>query len=399
MAAGRPLRPGEQQIVAALRNREGVSRRQLSVLTGLPASTLTANVAGLLTRGLLSEEDDPAAPRRGAGRPATTLRIALPSKTVAAIQLGRTRQAFTFVGFDGRIQQAAPLDLDLHQPLPAIATDLARVLDRCAPTRSDAVVISVAMPFRQGAGTPPIPIPAPDRTGRPRVNRPSWLQTDPSQALTETLGIPVLVENDANVAALGEAGHGAARGAHIALYLNIATGFGAGIIIDGRLLRGAHGVAGELAHVSIREDGDICLCGNRGCMTTLRRNGPGMADELTTALGRKPSMEEIIALAGTQDITVSRWLADLGRNVAQSLIGFVTLLNPDLIVVDADLGPAAFPLANGLRETLLRRTPPMTHHGLRVVPGELKHTSIALGSATLATQHHIDALLAHTSSQ
>ena len=222
------------------------------------------------------------------------------------------------------------------------------------------------MPFQQGVGRPPIPTPAPDRAGRPSLHLPSWLETDPSQALTEILGIPVLVENDANLAALGEACDGAARGAHLGLYLNIATGFGAGIVINGRLLRGAHGVAGD-ADVSIREDGDICLCGNRGCMTTLRRNGPGMADDLTTALGRKPNMEEIIALADTQDVTISRWLADLGRNVAQSLIGFVTLLNPDLIVVDADLGPAALPLADGLHETLRRRTPPMTHNGLRVV--------------------------------
>ena len=129
--------PARRDTIASLRQRDGVSRRQLSQLTGLPASTLTANVAGLLSRGLLSEEDDPPATRQGACRPATTLRIALPSKTLAAIQLGRTHHAVTFVGFDGHIHQSAPLHLDLYQPLSAIATDLAKVLDQYTRIRSE----------------------------------------------------------------------------------------------------------------------------------------------------------------------------------------------------------------------------------------------------------------------
>jgi predicted NBD/HSP70 family sugar kinase len=389
------LRPVERHIVAVLRDLDGANRRELAELTGLPRTSVTAAVASLIARGLLTESDD-AAGARGPGRPAPTVRIDLTGRTVVAVELGRNRQLVTLVGFDGHILGTADIQLDLTQPFEATAAGLAAVADTvsCASGRASAMVISVAMPFRQGAGAPPIPMYAPGEAPfrRPRYPRPSWLLTDPSAALTETLGIPVAIENDVNLAALGEAGHGAARGAHTAVYLSVVPGFGAGIVIGGRLFRGAGGIAGELAHISVREDGDLCLCGNRGCLTTARRNGPSLVDDIATAFGRTISLDEVITLAADGDVTVRRWLTDLGRTMAQPLIGFVTMLNPDLLLVDSGLGPAAAPVVDGLRDTIERRTSPMTHHGLEIRPGRLTNTAIPAGAAVLAAQRHVDRL-------
>ena len=80
-------------------------------------------------------------------------------------------------------------------------------------------------------------------------------------------------DNDANLGALAELHHGVARGRHDVVYLKIASGVGAGIVLGGRLHRGASGIAGEIGHVQVGEDGQVCRCGNRGCLETdgLRR--------------------------------------------------------------------------------------------------------------------------------
>ncbi|MFG1808023.1 ROK family protein [Streptomyces sp. NPDC049040] len=391
------LRPVERHVVSVLRDRDGATRRELAGLTRLPLTTVTATVASLVARGVLAEgfAEPVAGGPRGAGRPASTIRIDLAGRTVAAVQLGRTRQSVTLVRLDGRVLESAEIHLDLTQPFEATVQELAEAA-RCLSDRApDAVVLSVAMPFRQGAGAPPIPMYPPGEAPftRRRYPRPDWLLSDPSDVLTRALGTPVLIENDINLAALGEAGHGAARGAHTAVYLSVVPGFGAGIVIGGRLLRGAGGVAGELAHISVREDGDLCLCGNRGCFTTARRNGPSLVDDIATAVGRTVTLEEVISLAAGGDVMVRRWLTDLGRTMGRPLVGFVTMLNPDLLVVDSALGPAAEAVAAGLRETIEHRTSPMTHHGLEVRPGVLTTTAVAAGSAVLAAESHIGRLL------
>ncbi|WP_328886047.1 ROK family transcriptional regulator [Streptomyces sp. NBC_00316] len=392
------LHPRERHIVAALRDVDGANRRELAELTGLPRTTVTATVASLIARGLLTEitETEDSAVTRRAGRPSPTVRIELATKTVVAVEFGRHRQSVTLMGFDGRVLNSTDIQLDLTQSFEAIAAGLAAIAETAssAADRPSAMVVSVAMPFRRGAGAPQIPTYSSGEKpfARPRAQRPYWLLTDPSAALTEALGIPVVIENDINLAALGEAGHGAAHGAHTAVYLSVVPGFGAGIIIGGRLFRGAGGIAGELAHVSLREDGDLCVCGNRGCYTTARRDGPSLADDFATAFGRTVPLDEVIALAADGDMTVRRWLTDLGRSMAEPLAGFVTMLNPDLLVVDSALGPAAEPVVDGLRDTIERRTSPMTYHGLEILPGRLTTTAIPTGAAVLAAQGYVDRL-------
>jgi predicted NBD/HSP70 family sugar kinase len=391
------LRPSERYIVTALSGRDGgATRQELADLTGLPRTTLTATVASLIARGILSDSHEDPVGRRGPGRPSPTVRINLAGTTIAAVQLGRTQQSVTLVGLDGTIRADADIDLDLTRPLDAVAKELLTAARELSPTatRPAAMVVSVAMPFRKGVGAPPIPLDG--RLGVPPVStrypRPDWLLSDPSTALSESIGIPAMVENDINLAILGEVGHGAARGARTAVYISVVPGFGAGTVVDGRLLRGTGGIAGELAHISIREDGHICLCGNRGCISTVRNNGPGMTDDLTTALGRRATLDDLISLAGQQDVIASRWLTDLGRVTGESLIGFIPMVGPDLLVVDSALGAAAHPVIAGLRETVERRTPAISRDGLDIRPGALGKGVIPVGAAVLAAQYHIEEL-------
>ncbi|TXS39099.1 ROK family transcriptional regulator [Streptomyces sp. OR43] len=390
------LQPRERHIVAAVRDHGGANRRELAELTGLPRTTVTATVSSLIARGLLTESDGQAGTRR-VGRPSPTVHIELATRTVAAVELGRRRQSVTLIGFDGRVRNRADIELDQAQPFEAVAAALAAAADSVSSGTAEisAMVVSVAMPFRRGAGAPQVPMYSAGEAPFARVHarRPGWLITDPSAALTEALGVPVAIENDINLAALGESGHGVAKGAHTAVYLGVVPGFGAGIVIHGRLYRGAGGVAGELAHISVREDGDLCVCGNRGCYATVRCNGPSLGDDIATALGRDVSLDELIGLAARGDVIVCRWLTDLGRSMGRPLTGFVTMLNPDLLVVDSGLGAAAAPVVEGLRDTIERRTSPMTFQGLDIRAGQLAEAAVPAGAAVLAAQNYVDRLL------
>ncbi|MCJ7510175.1 MAG: ROK family protein, partial [Dehalococcoidia bacterium] len=100
-------------------------------------------------------------------------------------------------------------------------------------------------------------------------NLPGWRDVPICRYLEERLGVPARLENDANAAALGEHVYGAGRGCRHLIYMPLSTGIGGGLIIDGRLYRGATGVAGELGHMTIEPDGPLCGCGNRGCLEAL----------------------------------------------------------------------------------------------------------------------------------
>ena len=191
---------------------------------------------------------------------------------------------------------------------------------------------------------------------------------DPSARLRELLNCPVLVENDGNLAAYGEAHAGAGRGHSLILHVSVKEGIGAGFVFDGALFRGATGIAGELAHVSIQDDGAQCICGNRGCLTTFEP-GPFLVDKVGALYGQQLQYPEIELLVEQGDPAVIRILNDFGRRIGKPLAPVAALLNLDAIVVDARLGAVGRPLATGIQEALAHRVTPIClprpHRGRR----------------------------------
>ena len=132
---------------------------------------------------------------------------------------------------------------------------------------------------------------------------PGWQNVPLQAALEETFGVPVRIDNDANVGALGEAKLGAGRRTPDLFYITISTGVGGGLILNGRLWRGLHGLAGEIGHVVVDPGGPTCLCGKRGCVERLA-SGPYMSQDARQELARSPENGRILAdLAGGKPIT------------------------------------------------------------------------------------------------
>jgi glucokinase len=195
-----------------------------------------------------------------------------------------------------------------------------------------------------------------------------WSDFPLRDALAAELGIPTIVDNDANVGALGEARHGAGRGFRSIFYMTLSTGIGGGIYFDGKLWRGADSYAGELGHMTIRPDGPECLCGARGCF---ERMCCGLWLERDHG---KPAVELL------QDPAfVRRYVVDL----ALGLKTCIMILNPARIVIGGGMGKAGAALFGPLREELRRQITDWSAARIDVVPAELADDSVLYGALEL----------------
>lgn len=199
-------------------------------------------------------------------------------------------------------------------------------------------------------------------------NFPGWSYVPLKATLERALGVPVQMDNDANAAALAEYTLGAGRGASVMVYVTVSTGIGGGIVVDGKLLHGVGGGAGELGHQTIRPDGPLCGCGNRGCLEILasgtaivaraRRvvaEGHGKA---MLAAAREEGVElhagHVALAAGRGDAAASEIWNDAVENLALGLGNVITTLAPDRLVIGGGVSLAGERLLAPLREHLAR---------------------------------------------
>jgi glucokinase len=218
--------------------------------------------------------------------------------------------------------------------------------------------------------------------------------------MTERLGLPVLVDNDANVAVLAEHRFGAARGARNAVMLTIGTGIGGGLILVGEVYRGSTGAGAELGHTVIEADGPRCQgnCPNRGCVealasgTAIAREGLAAARAAPeSALGR--ALEEDAALDGKEvtdaalagDDTARGVLEVIGRRLGVAFSSFANIFDPDVIVIGGGASRAGELLTGPAREELASRAlPPMSR--TRVATAELGPEAGMIGAAVMAAE-------------
>ncbi|HKZ05222.1 MAG TPA: ROK family protein, partial [Methylomirabilota bacterium] len=175
-----------------------------------------------------------------------------------------------------------------------------------------------------------------------------------ARLLAETAGAPAVVDNDVNALALGESRWGAGRGRRSLVLLAIGTGVGGGIVLDGRLYRGAGGFGGELGHVPIELHGRPCVCGARGCLKA-HVAGPDLAAEATRRLGRPVDAAALFALAAAGDAAAEAVVADATEALAAGLTIIVNGLNPEMLLVAGSVGRAFAAREADLRARLARR--------------------------------------------
>ncbi len=210
------------------------------------------------------------------------------------------------------------------------------------------------------------------------------------------IGLPLIIENDANAAAWGEFRFGAGSEVDHLIFLTLGTGIGGGVISHGVLLRGAQGSGGELGHVTVHATGPRCACGNRGCLEALasgtaigRRAREAAVENPGSALGRlaarrKVLGEDVTELARDGDGVALSVLEETGRWLGIGLAGFVNIFNPEVAAVGGGAMEAGdLILAPARRELRLRARPP-SRDLVEVQAATLGPASGVLGAAALA---------------
>jgi predicted NBD/HSP70 family sugar kinase len=209
------------------------------------------------------------------------------------------------------------------------------------------------------------------------------LDRDPSREVGSALGVPTVVENDANLGALGEGAFGAARELDSFIHVKIGNRrVGAGMVLSGRLHRGVAGYAGELAHVQVYEDGPLCMCGGRGCL--IGRLDGTLLQASHPSYEHPPPLTELLALAEQGAAGPRRILVDLGRTLGRPLADLCTLLNPAAIVIDGSLGASGAHVVEGVRQAIDQHSAPVAAASVVVIPGALGDRADLLGGVVLA---------------
>jgi len=219
--------------------------------------------------------------------------------------------------------------------------------------------------------------------------------------MAERLGLPVVVDNDGNLAVLAEHREGAARDSRNAVFLAMGTGIGGGLVLDGKVYRGSHGYAGEFGHMVVDHDGADCpgACPGRGCLEALASGRAiGVAGERAardapdSALGRRFAEsgavlgQVVTELAHEGDEAARAVLADVGRRLGAGLTGIVNALDPDVVVIGGGAVTAGDLLLDPAREVVEARALPPVARAVRIVPARFGEEAGLLGAGLLARE-------------
>ena len=226
-------------------------------------------------------------------------------------------------------------------------------------------------------------------------NIPGWVNIPIADIVSKEFGIPVKVDNDVRCAALAELNFGAGRGAQNMICITVGTGIGSGLIINGKLVRGASNAAGELGHIKLQmEGGPICGCGGTGCLEAFA-SGPAIAAMAEDYIkgGKAAKFKElanpditpyIVSEAAKQgDVIAKKIFEIIGTYIGTGLASVVNLLNPEKIVIGGGVADAGDLLFNPIKAALKKHSMPIQGAAVQVMHAELGNTAGVIGASLL----------------
>lgn len=360
------------RIVESLKLHGHLTQVELAGSTGLSPATVSNIVKELAASGVLHTSVT-----SRSGRRATEVTLARTLGLVAGLHFSsrHLRVAIADVARTVIAENHVPLALDHRHD---------RELDRATLLISD-MLESIDAGFGDllavGVG---LPAPIDPRTGMvaTRGLLRGWEGVDVARALTQRVGVPVVVDHEANLGAMAESRSGAARGASEAAYLQVGHTISAGLIVGGAIYHGVGGKAGQIGHVTIDENGPICRCGSRGCLDTLA-GGPALL-ELFRDDPAMQRLRDLLTRAESGDASSRRVIADAGRHIGIAAASLCNLVDPQLLVIGGELARAGEILLAPLRHALERSALSGSNGIPDVVQGELGDRAELMGCLALA---------------
>jgi predicted NBD/HSP70 family sugar kinase len=361
------------RVVDALRRAGTASRTDLARMTGISRSTVATLVSDLQARGLIVEQADAPQAPAGRGRPPVLLRLDAAAGSALGVDFGHRHVRVAVADLSSTVLAERFVELDVDGAPEA-------ALDAAAELAEDVLVDAGVERSRViGAG---MALSAPIDRHKGVVGStvlPNWAGIQAGEELSRRLEIPVELDNDANLGALAEVSFGAGRGLADVIYVMMASGLGAGLVLGGRLYHGATGIAGELGHVQVRPEGAVCRCGSRGCLETVASTG-ALLSLLRPTHGPELTQREMLDLVAAGDLAAKRVVNDAGRAVGRAVADLCNFLNPAAIIVGGELSVAGDALLDGVREEIDRYSLPGAAQAVEVKAGILGERAEVLGA-------------------
>lgn len=360
---------------------QATSRTEIAGLLAAAPSTVSHVVSQLLSHGLLAEEGTDAST---GGRPRKVLRIGGVDEYAVAADVGGGHARVGIVLPGGSLESVANVPFALSDGPTAGLQRLASLLEELIASRGAAglrgVGLSLPGPVDVEAGVVDLPSRMPGWNGFPVA---SWL--------TERFGVPTAVDNDANCMAAGEQiVQPASR--RQAITIKAGSAIGAGIVIDGRLYRGATGSAGDITHVRIDAAGDTpCSCGNTGCLETVA-SGAALVRILSAAGVPVTSTADVVRLASDADPEATRAVRLAGRYLGEVLAANVNFFNPDAVYLGGILSTLD-PFVAAVRSQLYESCHPLMTQHLVIERASLGADAGLVGAGQFALQRGLAASL------
>ncbi|GAA1941218.1 ROK family transcriptional regulator [Agromyces allii] len=369
---------GVSQLFQLLRDGVPRTRAELAKSTGLARSTIAARVDELMRMGLITPVADAVST---GGRPPSQFALNPAAKVVVAADIGASHGTVAITDLTGSVlaEHSEPIDVALgpEPVLTWLVESAAMLLERTDRDRSHvaAVGIGVPGPVEHSTGQPVNP---PIMPGWDRFDIPGWVQ--------QHLPVPVLVDNDVNIMALGERSVAWPNVQHL-MFVKIATGVGAGLISGGALQRGAQGIAGDIGHVQIARGANVpCQCGNRGCIEALA-SGPAIARALREQGVEAQTGSDVVDLVKRGNIDAILAVRQAGRDLGEVLTACVSLINPSVIAIGGGMARVGEHLIAGVREVVYTRSTPLATENLSIVQSQAADKAAIIGASMLAVEH------------
>jgi predicted NBD/HSP70 family sugar kinase len=353
------------------------SRADLATATGWARNTVAQRLNELADAGWVVESDVVA--QEGRGRPTARFRLRVESVLVFVASFGQDQLHGALVTLNGTIVATETVAFSVRQGPEACVAAGRSLFDRLreqaeVPASSVAIgVVGVASPVDE------------EHHAINPIVLPGWHRFDLAAEFGEELGMRVLVENDANLMALGIAAGD--PDAEAVVFVKIAGGVGAGSVAHGRLIRGLRGLAGEIGHTPITRAMQLqCPCGNRGCLGEIAAV-PAIIRDLVRQGYDISTLDDLQALALGGDAVVIGALRQAGRDVGEALIGLATALAPERIVFGGRITQFGDHVVTGVRETLYTRALPALTSRISIETAPDHEQCAMVGAAVVAREH------------
>ncbi|MEX1021255.1 MAG: ROK family transcriptional regulator, partial [Litorilinea sp.] len=371
-------------VLNELRLSAPLSRADLAKRIGLNRSTISSIVAQLLEEQLVHETE---LQTDKIGRPGLSLELNPSGGCMIGVEVGVGISKVILTDFLAGNIWKGRLELPLEEPIDGYLHAAGRLVEHAlreaAKQQRRVLGIGISVPGLVDVTEGVLRI-SPNFRGQEIPIVGPW---------RKRFGLPVIVENDANAAALGEHYFGVAKDAPNFLYLGAAAGIGGGIIIDGKIFRGRGGYAGEVGHMTMDPEGDMCNCGKRGCWETLigpravveryrRSVAAGSASPLSKNL-EGVTFGAIVEAAEIGDLAAVSVLQEVGHDLGLGIANLVNVFNPQLVILGGVLSLAHETLIPMIRETVKQNSLYPMRAALSILPSEYGTEDCLMGAVSL----------------